>query len=44
MTVAVEVQLAVDQGRVGEPLEVVVRRGDASTSLTLQPAELPRQE
>jgi S1-C subfamily serine protease len=39
-----EVQLAVDQGRVGEPLEVVVRRGDASTSLTLQPAELPRQE
>ncbi|WP_043369504.1 trypsin-like peptidase domain-containing protein [Cyanobium sp. PCC 7001] len=39
-----EVQLAVDQGRVGEPLEVVVRRGDATTSLTLQPAELPRQE
>jgi S1-C subfamily serine protease len=39
-----EVQLAVDQGRVGEPLAVVVRRGDATTSLTIQPAELPRQE
>jgi S1-C subfamily serine protease len=39
-----EVQLAVDQGRVGEPLAVVVRRGNGTTNLTLRPAELPRQE
>jgi S1-C subfamily serine protease len=38
-----EVQLAVDQSEVGEPLKVVVRRGDGSTTLTLVPAELPRQ-
>lgn len=38
-----EVQLAVDEGKVGDALEVVVRRGSATTNLTLRPAELPRQ-
>ncbi|MEB3320977.1 MAG: trypsin-like peptidase domain-containing protein [Cyanobium sp.] len=38
-----EVQLAVDQARVGEPLIVVVRRGRASSTVTIRPAELPRQ-
>ncbi|WP_225867521.1 trypsin-like peptidase domain-containing protein [Cyanobium sp. NIES-981] len=39
-----EVQLAVDQGRVGEPLDVVVRRGSGTSSLEIRPAELPRQD
>jgi len=38
-----EVQLAVDQGRVGEPLAVSLRRGDGRLTLQLKPAELPRQ-
>jgi S1-C subfamily serine protease len=38
-----EVQLAVDQAEVGEPLDVLVRRGASTTTLTLKPAELPRQ-
>jgi S1-C subfamily serine protease len=38
-----EVQLAVDQAEVGEPLEVEVRRGSSTESLILKPAELPRQ-
>jgi S1-C subfamily serine protease len=38
-----EVQLAVDQGRVGQPLEVSLRRGDGRLILQLKPAELPRQ-
>lgn len=38
-----EVQLAVDEGKVGDDLPVVVRRGSATTNLTLRPAELPRQ-
>jgi S1-C subfamily serine protease len=38
-----EVQLAVDQAQVGEPLDVVVRRGSRTTTLTLKPAELPRE-
>jgi len=38
-----EVQLAVDQAQVGEPLTVVVRRGASRSTLNLQPAELPRQ-
>jgi S1-C subfamily serine protease len=38
-----EVQLAVDQAEVGDPLDVVVRRGARTTTLTLKPAELPRQ-
>jgi S1-C subfamily serine protease len=38
-----EVQVAVDQGQVGEPLPVKVRRGERNLRLQLQPAELPRQ-
>jgi len=38
-----EVQLAVDRGQVGQPLEVTVRRGERRLALTLRPAELPRQ-
>ena len=38
-----EVQLAVDQGRVGQPLAVSLRRGDGRLTLQLKPAELPRQ-
>ncbi len=38
-----DVQLAVDQGRVGQPLEIRLRRGDRSLDLTLRPAELPRK-
>ena len=38
-----EVQLAVDDAEVGKPLPVVVRRGSSTTTLTLKPAELPRQ-
>ena len=39
-----EVQLAVDRGRVGEPLSFTVRRGENRLNLTLRPAELPRQK
>jgi S1-C subfamily serine protease len=38
-----DVQLAVDQGRVGQPLALRVRRGDRSLDLTIRPAELPRK-
>jgi S1-C subfamily serine protease len=38
-----EVQLAVDQGQVGQPLAVSLRRGDQRLTLELKPAELPRQ-
>jgi S1-C subfamily serine protease len=38
-----EVQLAVDQAQVGEPLDVAVRRGSRTSTLTLKPAELPRE-
>ncbi len=38
-----EVQLAVDQSRVGSPLKLQVRRGTAQLTLTVRPAELPRQ-
>ena len=38
-----EVQLAVDQAQVGEPLDVAVRRGARTSTLTLKPAELPRE-
>ena len=38
-----EVQLAVDRGRVGQPLELRIRRGNANQTLTVVPAELPRQ-
>jgi S1-C subfamily serine protease len=39
-----DVQLAVDRTRVGEPLEVEVRRGDERLRFTVRPAELPRPE
>jgi S1-C subfamily serine protease len=38
-----EVQVAVDQGRVGEPLALQVQRGERQLTLQLRPAELPRQ-
>ena len=38
-----EVQVAVDQGRVGQPLRVQVQRGAKELTLSLRPAELPRQ-
>jgi S1-C subfamily serine protease len=38
-----EVQLEVDRGRVNEPLNLTVRRGERQQTLTLRPAELPRQ-
>jgi S1-C subfamily serine protease len=38
-----EVQVAVDQGRVGEPLTVQVQRGEQQLNLQVRPAELPRQ-
>jgi len=38
-----EVQVAVDQGKVGEALAVQVQRGDRQLTLQLRPAELPRQ-
>ena len=39
-----EVQLAVDQSRVGSDLGIEVRRGDTSRQITVQPAELPREQ
>jgi S1-C subfamily serine protease len=38
-----QLQLAVDQGRVGQPLQLQVRRGDRRILLSVRPAELPRQ-
>ena len=38
-----EVQLAVDQGQIGQPLNLKVRRAGQSLTLELRPAELPRQ-
>ena len=38
-----QLQLAVDQGRVGQELRLQVRRGDRRLELTVRPAELPRQ-
>ncbi|MFM7268945.1 MAG: trypsin-like peptidase domain-containing protein [Cyanobium sp.] len=40
---ASEVQLAVDQGQVGEPLALSVRRGEQRLQLSVRPAELPRE-
>jgi len=37
-----EVQLAVDKGRVGEPLTLALRRGDQRLEILVRPAELPR--
>jgi S1-C subfamily serine protease len=39
-----QVQLAVDQGKVGEPLTIQVRRGSSSRSITLRPAEFQSRE
>ena len=39
-----EVQLAVDQSRVGSDLGIEVRRGDTTRQITVQPAELPREQ
>ena len=36
-----EVQLAVDRGRVGQPLGLQVRRREQGLTLTIRPAELP---
>ena len=38
-----EVQLAVDRGRVNQPLQLEVQRGGNRQQLTLRPAELPRE-
>ena len=38
-----EVQVAVDQGQVGQSLNLQVQRGASQLNLKLQPAELPRQ-
>jgi S1-C subfamily serine protease len=38
-----EVQMAVDRGRVNEPLQVRVQRGGSRQDLTVRPAELPRE-
>ncbi|MCU0528506.1 MAG: trypsin-like peptidase domain-containing protein [Cyanobium sp. Prado107] len=38
-----EVQLSVDRGEVGQELEILVRRGNESRTITVKPAELPRQ-
>ena len=37
-----EVQLAVDRGRVNQPLPLTIRRGDSRQTLTVRPAELPK--
>jgi S1-C subfamily serine protease len=37
-----EVQVAVDQGRVGEPLAVQIQRGEQELQVEVKPAELPR--
>ncbi len=38
-----EVQLAVDRGRVGQPLQMGVRRQNRTLEITVTPAELPRE-
>jgi S1-C subfamily serine protease len=40
---ASEVQLGVDQARVGEPLTITVRRDGSREDLIVRPAELPRE-
>ncbi|MFM7635209.1 MAG: trypsin-like peptidase domain-containing protein [Cyanobacteriota bacterium] len=39
-----EVQLAVEQSRVGSELAIELRRGDTTRQVTVKPAELPRQQ
>ena len=38
-----DVQMAVDRARVGQPLELEVRRGESRRKLQLRPGELPRE-
>jgi len=38
-----DVQLAVDQAKVGQVLELQLRRGDARQTVSVRPGELPRQ-
>ena len=38
-----EVQLAVDRGKVNQPLALGVRRGEARQTITVRPAELPKE-
>jgi S1-C subfamily serine protease len=39
-----EVQLAVDQAQIGQPLAMTVRRNEGVVALSLRPANLPRQQ
>lgn len=39
-----QVQLAVDRGRVGQPMPIVVERDGETVELTVTPEELPRQQ
>ncbi|MEB3261163.1 MAG: trypsin-like peptidase domain-containing protein [Cyanobacteriota bacterium] len=39
-----EVQLAIDQAQIGQPLTLSVRRGQGQVQLTVRPANLPRQQ
>ncbi len=39
-----EVQLAVDQAQIGQPLSLRVRRSQGVVALSVKPANLPRQE
>ena len=39
-----EVQVAVDQGKVGQPLMISIKRGSGSRDVTLEPAELRSSE
>jgi Trypsin-like serine proteases, typically periplasmic, contain C-terminal PDZ domain len=38
-----QVQLAVDRGRVGQPMPLSVERDGTTQTLTVRPAELPRE-
>lgn len=39
-----DVQLAVDQAKIGDPLALRIRRGEGALDLTVKPGNLPRQE
>ncbi len=39
-----EVQVAVDQGKVGQPLSISIQRGNSSRTISLEPAELRSSE
>lgn len=39
-----DVQMAVDQSPIGEPLALSLRRGNGAVAVTVRPANLPRQE